>query len=109
MAWLLRGGDVLASLELARSWRDRAVGLIGKRSYEGAMLLEPCRAVHTVGVRFPLDVAYLDERRVVVAMTRMAPNRVGLPRRSARSVLEAEAGAFERWKLALGDHLEIKE
>ncbi len=82
---------------------------MGKRSYEGAMLLEPCRAVHTIGVRFPIDVAFLDGRRVVVAMTRMEPNRVGMPRRSARSVVEAPAGAFERWKLALGDELEIKD
>jgi uncharacterized protein len=109
VAWLLRGGDVLASLDLARSRRDRLIGLIGKRSYEGAMLLEPCRAVHTIGVRFPLDVAFLDSRRVVVAMTRMEPNRIGLPRRSARSILEAPAGAFERWGLALGDELEIKD
>lgn len=109
VAWLLRGGDVLASLDLARSWSDRAIGLIGKRSFEGGMLLEPCRAVHTLGVRFPIDVAFLDSRRVVVAMTRMQPNRIGLPRRAARAVLEVPAGAFERWGLALGDELEIKE
>jgi uncharacterized protein len=109
VAWLLRGGDVLASLDLARSWQDRAFGLIGRRSYEGAMLLEPCRSAHTIGLRFPVDVAFLDEHHVVIAMTRMAPNRVGMPRRSARSVLEAHAGAFERWNLSLGDELEIKE
>ena len=109
MAWLLRDGDVLASLELARTPRTRAVGLIGKRRFEGALLIEPCRAVHTVGLRFPIDVAYLDRSSVVIAMTQMSPQRVGLPRRSARSVIEAEAGAFERWKLSLGDTLEIKE
>jgi uncharacterized membrane protein (UPF0127 family) len=109
VAWLLRGGDVLASLDLANSWRDRAIGLIGRRSYDGGMLIEPCKAVHTIGVRFPVDVAFLDEHRVVIAMTRMAPYRVGMPRRGARSVLEAEAGAFERWNLALGDELEVKE
>ncbi|MGB9112545.1 MAG: DUF192 domain-containing protein [Acidimicrobiales bacterium] len=109
VAWLLRGGDVLASLDLARSWRDRAIGLMGRRSYEGGMLIEPCRSVQTIGVRFPLDVAFLDEHRVVIAMTRMAPNRIGMPRRTARSVLEAKAGAFERWNLALGDTLEVKE
>lgn len=109
MAWLLRGGDVLASLDVARSWQDRALGLIGRRSYEGAMLLEPCRVVHTIGVRFPVDVAFLDVHRIVIAMTRMQPNRIGMPRRAARSVVEAHAGAFERWNLALGDTLEIKE
>jgi uncharacterized protein len=109
VAWLLRGGDVLASLDLARSWQDRATGLIGRRSYEGAMLLEPCRSVHTIGVRFPIDVAFLDAHRIVIAMTRMAPYRLGMPRLGARSAIEARAGAFERWNLALGDELEIKE
>ena len=109
MAWLLRGGEVLASLDLARSWKDRGIGLIGRRSFEGAMLIEPCRSVHTIGMRFPLDVAFLDERRAVIAMTRMAPMRIGLPRLAARSVLEARGGAFERWNLALGDTLEVKE
>jgi len=109
MAWLLRGGDVLASVEIARTARARAFGLIGKKRFEGGLLLEPCRAVHSIGVRFPVDVAYLDASRTVIAMSRMARNRVGVPRRAARSVLEAESGAFERWGLNLGDELEIRE
>jgi uncharacterized protein len=99
---------VLASLELARTTRARVVGLIGKKTFEGAMLIEPCRAIHTIGVRFPLDVAYLDKSRTVIAMTRLAPNRIGLPRKGVRAVLEAEAGAFERWRLALGDELDVQ-
>jgi hypothetical protein len=38
----------------------------------------------------------------------MVPHRVGLPRWRARSVIEAEAGAFERWRLQPGDHLELR-
>jgi uncharacterized membrane protein (UPF0127 family) len=45
---------------------------------------------------------------VVVGTTTMAPWRIGLPRRRARSLIEAEAGAFERWGLRVGDHLEIE-
>ncbi|HXZ82593.1 MAG TPA: DUF192 domain-containing protein [Acidimicrobiales bacterium] len=109
MAWLLRTGDVLASLELARSPRRRVVGLVGRRRLEGGLLIEPCRAVHTIGMRFPIDVAYLDRAGVVIAISSMRPNRLGLPRRRARSVLEAEAGAFARWRLVIGDTLEIRE
>jgi len=109
VAWLLRGGDVLASIEIARTPRARAFGLIGKRDLEGGLLLEPCRAVHTIGVRFPIDVAYLDGARVVIAMSRLGRNRLGFPRRATRSILEAQSGAFERWGLNLGDELEIRE
>jgi uncharacterized membrane protein (UPF0127 family) len=38
----------------------------------------------------------------------MHPYRVGMPRLRARNVLEAPAGAFERWNLRPGDQLEIK-
>jgi uncharacterized membrane protein (UPF0127 family) len=45
---------------------------------------------------------------VVIGTTTVPPYRVALPRRGGRAVLEAEAGAFERWKLVPGDALEIK-
>jgi uncharacterized membrane protein (UPF0127 family) len=109
LAWLLRGGDVLASVEVVRSPARRGIGLIGRRGIGGGLLIEPCRGIHTFGVRFAIDVAYLDRSRVVIAVARVRPFRVGLPRRRARSVLEAEAGAFERWHLAVGDALEVRE
>ncbi len=109
VAWLLRGGDVLASIELARSPGRRAISLIGRKRLDGGLLLEPCRVIHTIGVRFPIDVAYLDRSGVVIGIRRFRRFRIGLSRRRARSVLEAEAGAFERWRLAVGDTLETRE
>jgi uncharacterized membrane protein (UPF0127 family) len=108
MAWLLRQGEVLASVEIAASARERARGFLGRRKAGGALLLTPLRIPHTVGVRFPLDVAYLDDDLVVVSTRRMAPFRVGRPRRRCRAVLEVDAGAFERWQLKPGDRLEIE-
>ena len=57
------------------------------------------RSVHTLGMRFPIDVAFCDRDMVVVDVTTMVPWRMGRPRRRARTVIEAEAGAFERWGL----------
>jgi len=108
MAWLLRNGEVLASLDVASSVLAKSRGLLGKKSYEGAILLRGTRSVHTIGMRFPIDVAFLTHDLRVVAVVTMRPQRIALPRRGGRSVLEAEAGAFERWTLAPGDFLEIK-
>jgi uncharacterized protein len=108
VAWLLRDGEVLASVEIARSRRARLRGLLGRDGIEGAIVLRPCRAVHTIGMRFPLDVAFCDEDMTVVRAVRMGRNRVGLPVWRARVVIEAEAGAFGRWNLRPGDRLEIK-
>jgi len=72
-AWLLRDGDVLASAEVAQSLVDKTRGLIGRPRYEGAMLFPRTRSVHSLGMRFPLDVAFLDREMVVVATTRLRP------------------------------------
>ena len=72
------------------------------------MVLSPCRWIHSVGMQFPLDVAYLDDEGVVLKTVRMAPNRVGLPVVRAKVVVEAEAGAFARWGLQVGDVVELR-
>ncbi len=109
MAWLVRDGQVLASLEVARSRGARRRGLLGRDGIEGALLLAPARSVHTLGMRFDIDVAFLDRDGVVRRTVRMRRHRVGLPCWSARSVVEADAGAFARWTLTVGDHLEVVE
>ncbi|HUP87641.1 MAG TPA: DUF192 domain-containing protein [Acidimicrobiales bacterium] len=110
MPWLLRDGDVLATAEVATSFRARLVGLLGRDSIEGAIVLRPARSVHTIGMRFPIDVAFCDrELRVVATCTPMRPHRLGAPRRRAKVVIEAQAGAFDRWRLRPGDQLELRE
>ena len=109
MAWLLREGDVLASLEVAGSSSARRRGLLRREGIDGALLLRPCRAVHTVGMRFPIDVAWCDRELVVLRTARMARHRMSRPVLRARAVVEAEAGTFERWHLAVGDQLEVRE
>jgi uncharacterized membrane protein (UPF0127 family) len=89
-------------LEVAVSARARRRGLLGRDGIEGALLLSPASAVHTLGMRFAIDVAYLDRRMRVVAVRTMRPGRLGLPRPRARHVLEAEAGAMERWGVRRG-------
>ena len=109
MAWLVRDGTVLASLEVAASRAARRKGLLGRDGIDGALLLTPARSVHTLGMRFDIDVAFLDRDGVVRRTVRMSRNRIGLPCWTARSVVEAEAGAFARWNLATGQHLEVVE
>ena len=108
-AWLLRDGDVLAAAEIAERRGDRARRLMGCDGYEGALFLPGAVLLHTAMVRFPLDVAFVDNELVVVATVRVGTWRIALPRRHARGVLAARAGSFDRWGLAAGDRLEIRE
>ncbi|MEU9285314.1 DUF192 domain-containing protein [Streptomyces sp. NPDC048275] len=89
-------------LELAESARARRRGLLGRDGITGALLLGPASSVHTLGMRFTIDVAYLDRKFRVLAVRTMRPGRVGRPRPRARYVLEAEAGAMERWGVRRG-------
>jgi uncharacterized membrane protein (UPF0127 family) len=106
--WLVRDGDVLCSLDVASSFRSRLVGLLGRNGVDGALLLRPAKSVHTVGMRFAIDVAFCDRDLVVVDTVTLRPQRMTRPRRRAKAVVEAEAGAFERWGLRVGDHLEVR-
>ena len=109
MAWLVREGDVLAALEVADGHLSRLKGLLGRDGIDGALLLTPARSVHTVGMRFPIDVAFCDaDMQVLDVVCSMHRHRLGRPRWKARVVIEAEAGAFDRWQLRPGDKLEVK-
>ncbi|MGH9301098.1 MAG: DUF192 domain-containing protein [Acidimicrobiales bacterium] len=108
MPWLLRQNDVLATLEVAESFRERALGLLGRDEVPGALLIRPARSVHTIGMRFAIDVAFCDKELMVLSTTTLSPFRLTVPRMRARCVIEAPAGAFARWGLGVGDQLEIK-
>lgn len=108
MAWLLRDGVVLASLEIADTRATRRKGLLGKEGVDGALLIRPARSVHSFGMRFPLDVAWCDRSLHVVRVAELPPHRMTRSVFKGHSVIEAEAGAFARWGLAVGDELEIR-
>jgi uncharacterized membrane protein (UPF0127 family) len=107
-AWLVSDGRVLASVEVASSRAERRHGLLGRDGLDGALLLERVRWVHTVGLHFAIDVAYLNAEGDVLKTVRMGRQRVGMPVPKARSVVEAEAGAFARWGLHVGDRIEVR-
>ena len=73
------------------------------------MVIKPCRWVHTIGMRFPIDVAFLDADGLVIRTVQMPRRRLGMPVVRARSVIEAEAGAFARWGVHVGDVIEVRE
>jgi uncharacterized membrane protein (UPF0127 family) len=108
VAWLIRDGDVLATLQVAGSFRDRLVGVVGRDHLEGALLLPSPLLLHTLALDHGLDVAFCDRDLRVQSTLPLRPWRVARPRGGARHALVATAGAFERWRLSTGDHLEIK-
>lgn len=109
MPWLVTEDRVLASLEVADSARARRRGLLGRDGIEGAILLSPARSVHTIAMRFAIDVAHLDAEHRVISIVTMKPGRLGRYRLRARHVVEAEAGALKRWGLRPGMQIEVRQ
>jgi uncharacterized protein len=103
----LRTPSAAVPLRIAASYAARTRGLLGRDGLEGAMLLTPASSVHTVRMRFAIDVAYLDRSLRVLAVRTMPPGRVGRPRLRARHVVEAAAGALEEWGVVRGVRLEV--
>jgi hypothetical protein len=106
--WLVKDGHVLASAEVAAGPRARARGLLGRDGVDGVMVFEGVRSVHTFGMRFAIDVAFCDESGVVVRLVTLPRGRVTRYVRRAARVLEADAGAFARWGVQVGDRLELR-
>jgi uncharacterized membrane protein (UPF0127 family) len=104
---VLRTPNGPVPLRVAASYRARTRGLLGSDGITGALLLTPASSIHTVRMRFAIDVAYLDRRLRVLAVRTMPPGRVGRPRLRARHVLEAEAGAMAGWGVVRGAVLAV--
>ena len=107
-AWLVTDGRVLASANIANDHATRRKGLVGQTHIEGAFVIPNCRWVHTFGMRVPIDVAYLDAKMQVIKIQQIKPLRLAMPVPKAKHVLEASAGTFENWGLAVGHTLEAR-
>lgn len=108
MAWLLRDQRVLATVEVADTRRARRRGLLGRDDVDGALVLRPCRHVHSLGMRFELDVAFCAADGRVLRTHALRPWRLSPFVPGAAFVIEARRGAFERWELRAGDRVEVR-
>jgi hypothetical protein len=101
---------VLATcMEVADKGERRRKGLLGRQRLspgEGMWIL-PCEAIHTFGMRFPIDLVYLDRKnRIKKLRSHVLPWRVSACF-SAHSVLELASGTILSTKTCRGDRIEI--
>jgi uncharacterized membrane protein (UPF0127 family) len=81
------------SVWVALTWRARLLGLTALRALPPGtgLLLPRCRSVHTFGMRFALDLVWLDASGTVVRIDRGVPPGRLRTCRAARSVVELPA------------------
>jgi uncharacterized membrane protein (UPF0127 family) len=106
---LFDGQPAGVPVELAADRATRRRGLLGIDGIDGVLVLEPCRQVHTIGMRFPIDVAFCDRAGVVLRVMTMRPGRLSRVVWRSRSVLEGPAGVFAGWGLHPGVVVDLRE
>ena len=88
----------------------RMVGLLGKAGLDAGegLWINPSSGVHTIGMRFAIDVVGLDKNlRVSRLWPRLVPQRLTSISLSVRSVIELPTGHIEHCGIQLGDQVEI--
>ena len=96
---------------LANNFLKRAIGLLGRSSLrpgEG-LLFDNCHGIHTIGMRFTIDVLFMDKSLRVMRLTkRLRPFRVGPAVANATYVLELPAGLLDQTHTEVGDQVQLR-
>ena len=102
-----QGDIVCGHCLLADTPWTRLRGLLGRRGLgaQEGLLLRPVNAIHTLFMRFPIDVVFLDrDYEIVKIVGAVRPWRFAAARR-AKVVLELPAGTATRARLRVGERL----
>jgi uncharacterized protein len=94
---------------LASDSRTRREGLLKRDSLDEGegLLITPCEAIHTFGMKFSIDVVFLDRTRKVRKVLHAMPrNRVGFCL-SGDIALELPAGTAEATGTQVGDQISL--
>jgi uncharacterized protein len=97
---------------LADTFFTRLFGLLGKNGLEpgSGILIRPSSGVHTIGMRFPIDVVGLDKSlRVLKVWRRLPPWRITNVNFRIHSMLELAPGHIDDCRIEPGDRLAIAD
>jgi uncharacterized membrane protein (UPF0127 family) len=107
---ITRGTVVAHEVRSASSAWERTVGLIGAQDLPAGsgLWLEPCSTVHTIGMRFAIDVVLLNKSgRVLAVAPNVPPLRPFVSHRSTAIIVELPAGSTLE-SMNIGDELVLE-
>jgi uncharacterized membrane protein (UPF0127 family) len=94
----------------ADNFLTRLVGLLKRTNLgpEEALWLMPSKGIHTIGMKFPIDVMFLTkDNQVIGLISGLAPYRISAVYLSSYSVVELPNGTIRKSRTEIGDQLEI--
>ena len=99
------------SILVADTWLTRLIGLMGRRQLSAltGLWLKPCGSIHTMWMRFSIDVLYLDAaNKVLKIKENLKPFRLDFAPRGTVSVIELPAFSVAELGFRVGDTIEAK-
>lgn len=96
--------------DIADTSAKRRTGLLKRTGLEPGegLWIAPCEAVHTIGMKFAIDVLFLDKKRKVLKVKHAMPRGRMAASLFAHSVLELPSGTAAATQTAAGDQLEFE-
>lgn|SRR5271165_1624915 len=109
---LTRGAMLANRVKTAETMLDRRTGLLNRDSLDigEGLHIVPCDSVHTVGMKFDIDIVFLDATgKVLKTWKQVQPGCAGLGYYRASSALELPAGMIAATDTRTGDRLQFTE
>ena len=105
-----RETPIASQIEVAFDSKTRNRGLLGRTGLPPgtALIIAPSNAVHTFGMRFPIDVVFARRDGVVVKIRSAVPRSRMTFAFGGFAVLEFAAGEMARSSVRVGDHLVVR-
>ncbi len=107
-----KGTCLGTKVEVADSPRRRSVGLLGTDSLQpqSGLLIYPTQAVHTFGMKYPIDILFLSRKKKVIGLKRaLRPYRLTRIYWTAECVIELPENTIADTRTELGDVIAWEE
>jgi hypothetical protein len=90
----------------ADTFFKRFLGLMGKKDFDEILVFENLTdsAIHTMFMRFEIDIYFIDENKVIYDKVTLEPWRFYRPEKKARYIIETKKGKLD---LKTGDRLDF--
>ena len=91
---------------LANTFYKRFKGLMLKKYFKDGLLFTNLTdsSIHTLFMRFEIDIYFLDENRTIFEKTSLKPWKFYKPKKQAKFILETKK---DKLKLEIGDNLDF--
>jgi uncharacterized membrane protein (UPF0127 family) len=106
-----RNGLILAECAThANSFLTRLQGLLGKKALPPGqgLIISPSNWVHSLGMKFPIDVIYLSKKKEILYTQTLKRNKLTTPVRDSYYVLELPQGMIHATDSQVGDQLSFQ-